>query len=72
MAWCKSHPARKLRLIARSFGNNVTNMITHQIPSCTLIQLSPPKMSNVSSSWLFNIPSTIDLVVKIDGGKQDD
>lgn len=74
----KRYLARKIRLIAHSHGNNVANMITHQIPSFTLIQLSPPvrgwnlpKMSNVSSNRLFNIHSTIDLVVRIDGGKQD-
>ena len=78
LSWCNSHPTKKLRIIAHSHGNNVVNMITRQIPSCTLIQLSPPvrdwnlpNMANVSSNTLFNIHSTIDLVVKIDGGKQD-
>ncbi len=78
VSWCTSHPARTLRLIAHSHGNNVVNMATHQTPTCTLIQLSPPvrgwnlpDISNVSSSSFFNIHSRIDLVVKIDGGAQD-
>ncbi len=67
VSWCNSHPARMLRLIAHSHGNNVVNMVTQQVPACTLIQLSPPVRSwnlpdlrNVSSNRLFNIHSTID------------
>jgi len=78
VSWCASHPAQTLRLIAHSHGNNVVNMATPRIPTCTLIQLSPPvrdwnlpDMSTVSSSRFFNIHSRIDLVVKIDGGAQD-
>jgi hypothetical protein len=78
VAWCKSHPAGTLRLIGHSHGNNVVNMASPQLPSCVLIQLSPPvrdwnlpDISKVSSGSLFNIHSRIDLVVKIDGGAQD-
>ena len=79
VAWCKAHPTKKLRLIAHSHGNNVVNLASQMgLPSCTLIQLSVPvrdwnlpDMSTVSSDRLFNIHSTIDLVVAIDGGAQD-
>lgn len=78
VSWLNAHPARKLRLIAHSHGNNVVNMATKQIEACSLIQLSPPvrawnlpHMDNVSSGRLFNIHSTLDVVVMIDGGAQD-
>lgn len=78
VSWINSHPTQKLRLIAHSHGNNVVNIASNQIQACSLIQLSPPvrawnlpEMSNVSSSRLFNIHSTVDLVVKIDGGAQN-
>ena len=76
VSWVESHPATTLRLIAASHGNNVVNMATQMgLQACTLIQLSPPvrrdnlpAMQNVSSGRLFNIHSTIDLVVWLDGG----
>lgn len=79
ISWVDSHPAKTLRLIAHSHGNNVVNLATQMgLQVCTLIQLSPPvrgwslpDMSNVSSETLFNIHSTVDLVVLIDGGAQD-
>ena len=78
VSWINSHPTRKLRLIAHSHGNNVVNIATRHIQACSLIQLSPPvrswnlpDMRNVSSSRLFDIHSTIDLVVVIDGGTQN-
>jgi len=78
VSWINAHPTRKLRLIAHSHGNNVVNIATQQIQACSLIQLSPPvrswnlpNMANVSSNRIFNIHSTIDLVVMIDGGAQN-
>lgn len=78
VTWCEEHPAGVLRLIAHSHGANVVNLATQNLPACTLIHLSPPvhddvlpNMANVASSRFFNIHSTIDLVVKIDGGRQD-
>ena len=78
VSWINSHPTHKLRLIAHSAGNNVVNIATKNIQACSLIQLSPavrssilPNMQNVSSSKLFNIHSTIDLVLSIDGGAQN-
>jgi len=79
VSWAQAHPATTLRLIAHSHGNNVVNMATQLgLPACSLIQLSPPVrtwnlpvMGNVASNTLFNIHSTTDLVVKIDGGAQD-
>ena len=78
VSWINAHPARKLRLIAHSHGNNVVNMATKKIQACTLIQLSPPvrawnlpHLDNISSGKLFNIHSSVDLVVMIDGGAQD-
>ena len=79
VSWVKAHPATTLRLIAHSHGNNVVNMATQMgMQACTLIQLSPPvrkdnlpDMQEVSSGSLFNIHSTIDLVVALDGGRQD-
>ncbi len=77
-SWVNAHPATTLRLIAHSHGNNVVNMATQLgMQSCTLIQLSPPvrrdnlpDMQHVSSGRLFNIHSTVDLVVRLDGGFQ--
>ena len=79
VSWTNAHPATTLRLIAHSHGNNVVNMATQMgMQSCTLIQLSPPvrrdnlpEMANVSSDTLFNIHSTVDLVVTLDGGSKD-
>lgn len=79
VAWCNNHPAKKLRLIAHSHGNNVVNMATQMgLKACSLIQLSPPVhewnlpvMSNVASDRLFNIHSSHDPVVFVDGGAQD-
>ena len=79
VSWCESHPARTLRLIAHSHGNNVINMATRMnLPACTLIQLAPPvrawnlpDMQQVSSDRFFNFHSRVDLVVKIDGGAQN-
>ncbi len=78
VSWINAHPTRKLRLIAHSHGNNVVNIATQQIQACSLIQLSPPvrswnlpNMANVSSDRLFNIHSSIDLVVMIDGGAKN-
>ena len=78
VSWVNTHPSRKLRLIAHSHGNNVVNIAMRHIQACSLIQLSPPvrswnlpDMANVSSNRLFNIHSTIDLVVLIDGGAQN-
>ncbi len=79
VSWVQVHPAKTLRLIAHSHGNNVVNMATQMgLKACSLIQLSPPVhgwnlpvMQNVSSNRLFNIHSSIDLVVKVDGGAQD-
>lgn len=76
VSWVEAHPATTLRLIAHSHGNNVVNMATQMgMRACTLIQLSPPvrrdnlpDMLKVSSSRLFNIHSTVDLVVRLDGG----
>ena len=78
VSWINAHPTNKLRLIAHSHGNNVVNIATQQVQACSLIQLSPPvrswnlpNMANVSSNRIFNIHSTIDLVVMIDGGAQN-
>ena len=76
VSWEDAHPATTLRLIAHSHGINVVNLATQMgLQTCTLIQLSPPvrrdnlpDMQNVSSGSLFNIRSTIDLVVSLDGG----
>jgi hypothetical protein len=81
VSWIKAHPANTLRIIAHSHGNNVVNMATKLQPdllACSLIQLSPPvhksnlpDMGKVSSDTLFNMHSTVDLVVTVDGGAQD-
>lgn len=79
ISWCQSHPAKTLRLIAHSHGNNVVNMATQMgLKNCTLVQLSPavrawnpPLLNNISSERFFNFHSRIDLVVAIDGGAQD-
>lgn len=76
--WCANHPADELRIIAHSHGNNVVNIASQMgLPSCVLIQLAPPvrdwclpDMNQVTSRRLFNIHSTIDLVVWLDGGHQ--
>ncbi len=77
VTWVKAHPARTIRLMAHSHGNNVVNRATHLgLPtSCTLIQMGPPvrdwnlpDMSKVSSARLFSIYASRDLVITLDGG----
>lgn len=79
ISWVQAHPANTLRIIAHSHGNNVVNMATQLgLKVCSLIQLSPPvrswnlpSIANVAGNTVFNIHSSVDLVVKIDGGAQD-
>ena len=80
VSWVNDHPAKTLRLIAHSHGANVVNIATRMgLRACTLIHLSPPvrpeympDISNVSSSRFFTVRPTIDVVVSIlDGSNQD-
>ncbi len=79
VVWCRDHPARLYRFISHSHGANVVNIATRLgLSACTLIHLSPPvhkrylpRMANVSSRRFFTIRPRIDLVVFLDGGRQD-
>lgn len=79
VSWCRNHPTKKLRLICHSHGCNVVNIATQKgLQACSLIQLSPPvrkwnlpDMLNVSGDRIFNMHSTHDPVVAVDGGAQN-
>ena len=80
VSWVNHHPCGTLRLMAHSHGANVVNIATKMgLQACTLIHLSPPvrpeylpDISNVSSGQFFTVRPTIDLVVSIlDGSDQD-